>query len=346
MIKTFGLKPGHLLCAAAGIIVLLIISFLYLSGDLPYFTRAATTENAAVQGHITTIAPEVSGEITEIYVRDFQTVKKGQPLFRINDDKYRIAHALALSDYDRVASELKNTDYSIAIAKEDVGQAILTKRKDELDYLNKKADFQRYSALLAKGGISRSDFDNVTHSYQVAQVESDNADVAIERARANLALAMESRKTMQATLDTAAHTIDQTALDLAHTRISAFSDGELGQLYVSPGDKVVSGSALTVMSTGNPWIVANFKENQLRFLKTGHRVSYQADAFPGKTFSGTVGQLSPVSLGETSAINASNAAGNFIKIPQKFAVTIFPDAAALKYLKPGMSVVVSIPGRD
>lgn len=346
MMKTFGLKPVALLYVSVGIVILIIISFIYLFGDIPYISREAITENAAVQGHITTISPEVSGKISEVYVSDFATVKKGQLLFKINDDKYRIAHALALSEYDRVASELKTTDYNIETAKQDIDQAILTKRKDELDYQNKKSDFERYASLVNKGGVSRSNYDNVNHSYKVSRVESENADLTIERAKNSLALALESRKTMQASLDTAAHTIDQTELDLEHTRITAFQDGQLGQLYISPGDTVESGSALTVISTANPWIVANFKENQLRFLKTGRRVSYQVDALPGKTYSGTISRLSPVSLGETSSINASNAAGNFIKIPQKFAVIIIPDSGSLKFLKPGMSVVVIVPGRD
>jgi Multidrug resistance efflux pump len=240
-------------------------------------------------------------------------------------------------------SELKNSDNSIVIATADIENAVHDKKSAEFAFANEKNKYQRYSSLAAKGIISRADFDTIKSEFNVGNIKVQSAITAIGRAEANLNYMIKSKESLTAQLEIADNNIARAYLDLKYTEIRAFDDGNVGEIYVNSGDKVATGDQLTVLSTGKPWIMANFKESKLDLLRIGETVFYKVDALPGKTFTGTIQQVSPISLGETRLLNASNAAGNFIKISQKFSVTITPDRSAAEILRPGMSVVVSLP---
>src|SRR5215217_7495349 len=75
-----------LLFAFIALIGVLIVLYAW---DLPPFRSAVqSTENAMVRGQVTIISPQLSGYIVEVNVQDFQTVKQGQLLMRIDDRIY------------------------------------------------------------------------------------------------------------------------------------------------------------------------------------------------------------------------------------------------------------------
>lgn len=340
--KTLGLKPGAIFMVSVFLLICAILLLCYSGGWLSFLGDRATTDNASVRGNITHVVPQVRGEIREVYIKDFEHVKKGELLFKIDDSEYQIALAKAVAERKRILSELKNSDNAITIATADIENAENDKKSAEFEFSNKKNQYQRYSSLAAKGIVSRADFDTIKSEYNVSDIKVQSAITAIVRAEANLDYTIKSKESLSAQLEIANNSIARAYLDLNYTEIRAFADGSVGEIYVNPGDKVATGDSLTVLSTGTPWIIANFKESKLDLIRTGEKVFYKVDALPGKKFTGTIQQISPISLGETRVLNASNAAGNFIKISQKFAVTIIPDRSAAEILRPGMSVVVSL----
>ncbi|MCW1874243.1 HlyD family secretion protein [Erwinia sp. INIA-01] len=340
--KTLGLKPSAIFRVSVLLLVSAILLIFYSGGWLSFLGDRATTDNASVRGNITYVVPQVQGQIREVYIKDFQHVKKGDLLFNIDDSEYKIVLAKAVAERKRILSELKNSDNAISIATADIKSAENDKKSAEFEFVNEKNKYQRYSPLAEKGIVSRADFDTIKSEYNVSNVKVQSATTAIFRAEANLDYTIKSKESLRAQLEIADNSIARAQLDLNYTKIRAFDDGNVGEVYVNPGDKVAIGDSLTVLSTGSPWIIANFKESKLDLLRIGEKVFYEVDALPGKKFTGTIQQISPISLGETRALNASNAAGNFIKISQKFAVAITPDHSAAENLRPGMSVVVSL----
>ncbi|HEU4376544.1 MAG TPA: biotin/lipoyl-binding protein, partial [Telluria sp.] len=55
----------------------------------PFRSTVESTENALVRGQVTIVSPQLSGYVVEVAVQDFQQVKQGDLLMRIDDRIYR-----------------------------------------------------------------------------------------------------------------------------------------------------------------------------------------------------------------------------------------------------------------
>jgi membrane fusion protein (multidrug efflux system) len=87
------------------------------------------------------------------------------------------------------------------------------------------------------------------------------------------------------------------------------------------------------------YIVANFKETQLTFVRDGQPVEIRVDGFPSARMTGHVDSLSPASGLEFALLPPDNATGNFTKIVQRIPVKITLDDSGLTgLLRAGMSV--------
>ena len=90
------------------------------------------------------------------------------------------------------------------------------------------------------------------------------------------------------------------------------------------------------------WIMANFKETQLKDMRVGQKARIEVDAFSSQTFFGTVASISPVSGAELALLPPDNATGNFTKVVQRIPVKIIFDPQKAPKMIPGMSVHIDI----
>jgi membrane fusion protein (multidrug efflux system) len=141
--------------------------------------------------------------------------------------------------------------------------------------------------------------------------------------------------------------VDQAKLNLDYSEVKAPTDGKLGKKSVEPGMVVTPGQALfTFVESSDRWIIANFKETQLRQMKIGQEVEIDIDAISGKTFTGHVASFAPSSGATFALIPPDNATGNFTKIVQRVPVKIVFDPDSIKgyedRIVPGISAVVDV----
>ena len=133
-------------------------------------------------------------------------------------------------------------------------------------------------------------------------------------------------------------------LTLSYTKLYAPQSGRVSRKSVSAGDMVQRGQVLTQLVTGQPWVVANFKETQLTRMRPNQPVTVKVDAFPDLTLVGHVRAIQPGTGARFSLLPAENATGNFIKVVQRVPVKIDldnpGDAASLLVL--GMSVTPKV----
>ena len=113
--------------------------------------------------------------------------------------------------------------------------------------------------------------------------------------------------------------------------------------YIQPGTRLAALIPLTSVR-----VDANFKETQLAKVRPGQKAHIEVDAYPGRDFPATVESIAPASGSQFSLLPPENATGNFTKIVQRVPVRIRidPEAAALRLLRPGMSVVVRVDSRE
>ncbi|MBX8574879.1 HlyD family secretion protein [Pseudomonas cichorii] len=328
----------------AGIALAGVLIVLY-AWELPPFTSPIqSTENAQVRGQTTIIGPQLSGYVHEVPVQDFQFVKAGDLLVRLDDRIYRRNLEQAMAQLAVQKAALANNLQQRRSAEATIGQRQAALQSSIAQSSKSAADLRRNQALVTDGSVSRSELDVTRAADAQAIAAVAEAKAALQIAREDLQTVIINRDSLQASVENAQAAIELARIDLDNTRILAPRDGQLGQIGVRLGAYVNSGAQLMALVPNRLWIIANMKETQMANVRLGQSVSFTVDALNNTRLTGRVQRISPASGSEFSLLPADNATGNFVKISQRIPVRIIvdPDQPAAERLRPGMSVVVSI----
>ena len=302
-----------------------------------------STDDAYVKADNTTIAPKVSGYLTQVLVGDNERVKAGQVLARIDDRDFNVALDQAIADVAAAKATVASKQ-----AQLDVQQAVISAAKAtiEVDTATKtfaNQENKRYTDLAATGYGS-------VQNAQAAQSRNASAAAAIQRDTANLASAEKQVELLKAELAQAvaasarADALQRQAeLNLSYTTITAPIDGVVGNRTLRTGQFVQAGTQLmSLVPVTGAYIIANFKETQLTDVHQGQPVDVAVDMFPGQIVHGHVDSLAPASGQEFALLPPDNATGNFTKVVQRIPVKIALEGGAPIDLRPGMSVIPTI----
>ena len=304
--------------------VAIVVGILLLFWGLEQM-KYQSTDDAYVETTTVSVAPRVSGEIIEVYVKDNQKVKKGDIIAKIDDRDYKVRFEQADAAYQR---ELLNQ----------------TNAKAHLDATNSelalaKKDVERYTNLYNAGAVSKQTLDNALIKYDALNARQIRAkEDVLSYSKTNKKVADANIKVLKAQKDAA-------ALNLSYTTIYAPQDGTVSSRRVEEGMMVQAGSPLFTLVPDEVWVVANFKETQLRGMKPGMPVEIKVDTYPNKKFKGKIDSIQRSSGAKASLFPPENAVGSFVKIVQRIPVKIVFDEKidSEEYIiVPGMSVVPRI----
>ncbi len=313
--------------ALLAIVVALIVGVPRL---LNYLDSYESTDDAQIDGHIAPISSRINGTVLRVYVRDTEFVKAGKLLVEVDprDEQAIVDTARANLAQARAQLNAARADYNAASSRIDEAQAADNKAKKDAD---------RYTSLAAQHVVSDSEYDE-----KVSAAELDDAAVETAQAAANSAkTAIASR---QAGVNAAQAALDQALLGLEYTKVVAPSSGVVGKKTVEVGQRVQPGQQLlAIVSLDDIWITANFKETQLRKIRTGQRVTIYVDA-TGGDYRGYVEGLAGASGEKYSLLPPENATGNYVKVVQRLPVRIrlFAGQDTDHRLRPGMSALPSV----
>jgi multidrug resistance efflux pump len=331
-----------LVFALVALIGVLIV--LYAWNLPPFHSAIQTTENALVRGPVTIISPQLSGYIVEVDVQDFQAVRQGQLLMRIDDRIYsqRLEQARAQLATQRAA--LANFSQSQRSARATIAQNQAAVENAAAQARRAEADLRRVEELASDGSLSARERDAARATRVQAAAATEQARAALEISRQNLRSVDVNRAALEAAVANAEAAVRLAEIDLANTRIVAPRDGQLGQVSVRLGAFVNAGTQLTALVPQTMWVIANMKETQMADVRLGQPVTFTVDALNHAKLRGHVEEISPATGSEFSVIQPDNATGNFVKIAQRIPVriSIDPKQPLSQRLRPGMSVVASI----
>lgn len=329
--------------AAIGGVLLVLFAW-----RLPPFDRGVqSTDNAYVRGYVTLISPKLDGYVAQVLVKDFETVKAGQTLVVIDDRNYREKVDQARADLAAAKADLANSaqqnrrgeaNVSLVGAEEKSARAALAKAQ---------ADYNRARPLVDKGWLAPAELDRLRLAVQQAQASVAQAQAQGHVAQEDLASVGVNRGSLEAAVARAEAALKLAEIDLSNTRITAPTDGQLGEVGVKVGQYVAPGTQLMGLVPQAVWITANFKETQMKDVAVGEPVRVRVDALPGVTLNGRVERIGPATGSEFAVIKADNATGNFTKVVQRIPVRVALEEGqeAAAKLRPGMSVVVSVDTR-
>ncbi|AGT07407.1 HlyD family secretion protein [Paracoccus aminophilus] len=331
-----------LVAVLIGIVGILIILFAW---HLPPFKPAEpVTENAYIRGRVTTLAPQLSGYIAEVDVNDFDTVKKGQIIARIDDRQYRQRLAQAEAAQAEAEAALKIGEQNILSAEAGVKSAEAALSAANATRATAEQDWHRASQLQSRGVTAQSSADQSELALRQAEAAVTQAESQIAVTREAVNGAKVGLAAKQADIAAAKAAVELAQIDLDNTTIHAPSDGRLGQVSARLGQYVTAGTALVSHIGKEVWVVANFKETELHGMRVGNPVRFTVDAMQGRSFTGRVQSFSPATASEFSLLSGTNATGNFTKIAQRLPVriSIDPGQEMHQFLTPGLSVVAHV----
>jgi membrane fusion protein (multidrug efflux system) len=221
--------------------------------------------------------------------------------------------------------------------------------KDQLAYATTEATRQKNLANV--GVSSQAQVDQANHAVLAARQQLAGAQQQAAQVLANLGGNPNLAPQAAPAVMQAKAQLDRATLNVAYGAVLAPADG-----IVTRVDQMPVGTYLNASQTGfwllsgEPWIEANFKEDQLAHMKVGQAVAIKVDAYPDADIRGHVASFSPGTGQAFSALPAQNATGNWVKVVQRLPVRISfdkppPDMAGRAGLSAKVTVDVRAPGR-
>ena len=292
------------------------------------------TDDATVRANFVGMAPQVSGHIMEIHVRDNQQVRKGDLLFVIDERPYRIAldrarAALALTrkEVDGLTKGVESAAATVsrAQAQLNASEAEVVRRETEpvaadaeiaqieARFNHAEQHLRRLEPLLPRQFVT-------TDRVEEARTQRDAARAALDEARArkqaavaalastraqhiaNKASLEQARSDQGRAVDAVGQVADMNAriaaaqaavhaaeLDLGYCRVYAPFSGKVVNLNISPGAFARAGTEMsTLVDTGTWYVMANFREVDVRHIHAGAPADIYLQSQPGRHFRGTV----------------------------------------------------------
>jgi membrane fusion protein, multidrug efflux system len=328
-------RRHQMVAAVAALIVAVAAGVYYLEFVAPF----ETTDDAFVEAHVPSVAPQVSGRVAQLLVEDNQEVKQGQVLLEIDPRDYESALSQAQANLAAARSRLAQSKAQFAVdqAKADEEHADLAAVDAQAAYA--ETNLARLEAI-GDNGVSQDQID-----VGQTQLRSTAADVQVElnkinAAEAQAALSKASVVTAEANARQNEAALEQAELNLSYTKITAPESGYVTHRTVEQGSYIQPGQALLAIVPRHVWIVANFKETQLKHMRAGQPVTVHVDAYPQLKFTGHVDSVQHGSGATFSLFPPENATGNYVKVVQRVPVKIVLDdvSDANVVIGPGMSV--------
>lgn len=291
-----------------------------LIGGLVYYLatgRYVSSDDSSVQAARTSISTNVPGRVVELDVHDNQSVRRGDVLFRLDDRPFRIA-------VEDAQAKLASAQMQIAAAEATYRQQLANVAAARGTLAYQQHEFERQQHLLQSGISSRAQFEQTQHAMDLAQSQLTSVQQQVGSVLAllggNPALPVAQHPVVQQ----AQAALDKANLDLSYTAIRAPADGVVAKVeQLQVGDYVTAATPVfSLISSRDVWIEANFKEDELTYMRAGQSADVRIDAYPGRHFKARVASLSPGTGAQFSLLPPENATGNWVKVVQRVPVRL------------------------
>lgn len=330
---------GMLVVALIGIFLILWAWRLW-----PFTSAVVVTENAYVRGRVTSLAPQVNGYVVEVRFRDYERVRAGQVLFVIDQRLYRQQVARAQAALDQTRANFSQVDETAAQNEASIEQGRADVGAAEAERFRADVDARRVAELASRGSVSLRERDSTLATARASTANVVKARAAQRSAEAALKATRVRSGGLAAGVAAAQADLKTAQINLSNTVIRAPVDGQVSEASIRAGQYAAAGSQLTYLVGNDVWVVANFKETQVRRMRVGQSAWFTADALGDEKIQGEVEQIAPATGSEFSVLRPDNASGNFTKVVQRLPVRIRIKArqAIARRLRPGLSVIVRV----
>jgi len=329
---------------SVAIVASAVLITLYVWGTIERHPR---TDDAAARANVVGIVPRARGQILKLAVQDNQLVKQGDLLFEIDPADYEQA-------LDKAKSALAALDQQI-----EVGRA----QDEELKFGVKAAEagVQRATAQLKQSGDTLHRLEPLLPKHFATAEQVDEArtkvavavqEVAAEEQKLNQARAKLSQlQTLLAQRPGAVAAVKQAELDLSYCKVTAPFDGRVINLNISGGAYASIGvPVFSLLDTTKWYVVANFREAELRHMAPGSPATVYLVSAPNQRFRGKVQGIGWAVTPEgeidlpPAGVPYVKRELNWVRVAQRFPVRIEVENPDPNLFRMGASAVAIING--
>ena len=257
--------------------------------------------------HIT-VSPQITGRVTELRVREGDSVKAGQLLAVLSPDELREERAFYLASAEGVGSQVQESEAALRLQERQTSDSIMqaeaTLASTQSQEAAAKAEFENATTVyqrnqrMAKEGIATPEqLDSSRTAYEVAKSRLDAVVKQIEAARAAVALAQGSAEQIAMRRSQVTGTRQQQAaaaaqrakaeVRLAYTEIKAPIDGIVDVRAALQGEVVTPGQpVVTIINPDDLWVRVDLEETYIDRVRNGDTLTVRLPS--GAELRGTV----------------------------------------------------------
>ncbi|MFZ9661310.1 MAG: HlyD family secretion protein [Chitinophagaceae bacterium] len=341
------------------IVILSIVIIIFGIRTIIHSAHHETTENAQLDASVISVRSAVSGYVIDVKVKENQFVKKGDTIVIIDSIDYKakvmqakamLRNAEAQTGISRSAAMAAMQNASASSMSSSVMKFAIVSAKAKAEKAQK--EFNRIEKMYNDGAASQQQLDAVKSEWQSTNAQLDMAEKQFQASTMQASGTKSSAASQEGQVSVATALVQQRVaelqlaeIQLTHTVVVAPYDGIVSKKAIEIGQLIqISQPICSIVSTGDLWVVANFKETQLKSIKPGEHVSIKVDAYPDKKLKGVVESLGAATGSRFALIPPDNATGNFVKVTQRVPVRIKLEGVDNKdhQLAPGLSAFVDV----
>ena len=302
------------------------------------------TDDAIAEANVIGIAPRVSGPIIKLNIVDNQEVKAGDLLFEIDpaDFEQQVDNAqAALTSLDRqievAAAVDQNLKYQIIAEEASVAQ-------DQAEVRQTGDTLKRLEPLLPKGFVTTDDVERAETSFKVATASLANQEQQLNQARTTLS----TLETLKAQRPGDVAALNLAKLNLSYCKVVAPFPAKILNLNLSVGAFATASVPFFSLLDFRHWyVIANFREGELRHFTTNSLVDVYLMSEPRRHFIGRVqgigwGVQSQDEIDINTGVPSVPRELNWVHIAQRFPVRIEVENPDLELFRKGASAVAII----
>ena len=282
-----------------------------------------STDNAQIESRSVPVIARVAGYVDSLGVDDFESVKQGQLLIKIDPQEYAIAVTQAKGDLMNAEADMANAEaaYRNSLANKKVALANASVQKVRVEKAN--TDLARDEALFKDEAITKKQVEDTRSNAQTTSKQYSANEEQVNLASTQVATAEAQVQKAKAQIEIRKAALEQAQLRLSYCEVTAPVGGRIGKRNIEKGQYIQPGAPLfSVVNDDNFWLVANFKETQLEKMKEGQQVDIVLDGYPDVTIKGKIGSFSQATGSKFALLPPDNATGNFVKVTQRIPVKI------------------------
>jgi membrane fusion protein (multidrug efflux system) len=362
--------------------IALAVAVVLLVGGLlvwHYFSIRESTDDAQIEGDIIPISARVGGTVQRVLFEDNQYVEAGAILVQLDQADYKVALDRAEADLAEAqassqaakanipitsttsASQLQTARANLVAAQREADASQSRVAEAQANEQKAAADLERYRQLVQKDEVPRQTYDTAVAAEASTRAVLDSARAAVAvaqskvlQAEAQVRSAGTAPQQIEVTRGRAGSAaasvmkstaaVEQARLDLEYTTVRAPVSGIVSKKSVQPGQVISPGQPLVALvPTQNMWVVANFKETQLKNMHPGQSATIHVDAY-GSDYKGHVDSFGGATAARFSLLPPENATGNYVKVVQRVPVKVVfeKDQDPEHRLRPGLSVTPTV----